>query len=148
MLFRSRAVVGGATMRLFGKKCTLKKGKQRLFLWRGHEADGSSDSETPSKVGLKDEMGRLEKLVKKQERGDMPRLDWLDKLAFRQIEKIHAVGTARATARHRHELTPRRHSPSRPSPRTCSSTSTCPDSTFRSSLASPCVLQTCGACER
>ena len=88
---RSRHVVGGATMRLFGKKCTLKKGKQRLFLWRGTHADGRSESETPSKVGLKDEMGRLEKLVKQQERGDMPRLDWLDKLAFRQIEKIHAA---------------------------------------------------------
>jgi hypothetical protein len=90
---QSVAVVGGATMRLFGKKDTLKKGKQRLFLWRGVEADGSTESETPSKVGLKDEMGRLEKLVKKHERGDVTRMDWLDKLAFRQIEKIHAVSS-------------------------------------------------------
>ncbi|GAA5999651.1 phosphatidylinositol 3-kinase VPS34 [Rhodotorula paludigena] len=86
---RQRAVVGGATLRLFGNKCTLKKGKQRLYLWKGVRADGSAESETPSKVGLKDEMGRLEKLVKKHERGDIARLDWLDKLAFRQIEKIH-----------------------------------------------------------
>ncbi|GAA5875731.1 hypothetical protein JCM8547_007052 [Rhodosporidiobolus lusitaniae] len=86
---RDLAVVGGATMRLFGNQATLKKGKQRLFLWKGKEADGSAETETPSKVGLKDEMGRLEKLVKKHERGDIPRLDWLDKLAFRQIEKIH-----------------------------------------------------------
>ncbi|BGP41137.1 Phosphatidylinositol (PI) 3-kinase [Rhodotorula kratochvilovae] len=86
---RQRAVVGGATLRLFGAKCTLKKGKQRLFLWQGKEADGSADSDTPSKVGLRDEMGRLEKHVKKHERGDIARLDWLDKLAFRQIEKIH-----------------------------------------------------------
>ncbi|BGP25770.1 phosphoinositide 3-kinase [Rhodotorula toruloides] len=83
------AVVGGSTLRLFGNKCTLKKGKQRLFLWKGKEADGSVETETPSKVGLQDAMGRLEKLVKKHERGDIPRLDWLDKLAFRQIEKIH-----------------------------------------------------------
>lgn len=88
---RQRAVVGGATLRLFGNKCTLKKGKQRLYLWKGVRADGSAESETPSKVGLKDEMGRLEKLVKKHERGDIARLDWLDKLAFRQIEKIHKV---------------------------------------------------------
>ncbi|GAA5956941.1 hypothetical protein JCM3765_006647 [Sporobolomyces pararoseus] len=86
----SKAIVGGSTLRLFGNKSTLKKGKQRLYLWKGREGDAKRrESETPSKVGLKDEMGRLEKLVKKQERGDVERLDWLDKLAFRQIEKIH-----------------------------------------------------------
>ncbi|GAA5828167.1 hypothetical protein JCM5353_007814 [Sporobolomyces roseus] len=84
-----KEIVGGSTLRLFGNKSTLKKGKQRLYLWKGKQGDGSRDTETPSKVGLKDEMGRLEKLVKKQERGDVERLDWLDKLAFRQIEKIH-----------------------------------------------------------
>lgn len=89
-----RTVVGGSTLRLFGKKHTLKKGKQRLYLWPNTPADGTVDSETPSKVGLKDEMGRLEKLVKKHERGDLTRMDWLDKLAFRQIEKIHAVSTS------------------------------------------------------
>lgn len=88
---RRLAVVGGATLRLFGNKSTLKKGKQRLFLWKGAEADGRVESDTPSKVGLKDEMGRLEKLVRRHERGDIARLDWLDKLAFRQIEKIHKV---------------------------------------------------------
>jgi len=31
------------------------------------------------------------KLVKKHERGDLPRLEWLDQLAFRKIERIHAV---------------------------------------------------------
>ncbi|GAA5895415.1 phosphatidylinositol 3-kinase VPS34 [Sporobolomyces salmoneus] len=83
-------IVGGSTLRLFGNKSTLKKGKQRLYLWKGRPGDTKRrENETPSKVGLKDEMGRLEKLVKKQERGDVERLDWLDKLAFRQIEKIH-----------------------------------------------------------
>lgn len=85
-----KTVIGGSTLRLFGKKQTLKKGKQRLFLWPKQQADGSVETETPSKVGLKDEMGRLEKLVKQHERGDIARMDWLDKLAFRQIERIHA----------------------------------------------------------
>lgn len=31
------------------------------------------------------------KLVKKYERGDIPKSDWLDKLAFRQMEEVHAV---------------------------------------------------------
>ncbi|EGU11319.1 Atypical/PIKK/PI3K protein kinase [Rhodotorula toruloides ATCC 204091] len=76
------AVVGGSTLRLFGNKCTLKKGKQRLFLWKGKEADGSVETETPSKVGLKDEMGRLEKLAESEKSEnlflyiDLPRFDF------------------------------------------------------------------------
>ena len=34
-------------------------------------------------------MDRLEKLVKRQEQGDLPRVDWLDNLAFRKIEQLH-----------------------------------------------------------
>nr|XP_007262933.1 phosphatidylinositol 3-kinase [Fomitiporia mediterranea MF3/22]EJD06669.1 phosphatidylinositol 3-kinase [Fomitiporia mediterranea MF3/22] len=88
---RSAAPVGGTTFRLFGKKGTLRRGKHRLFLWPGVEADGSVDAKTPSKTEIKDEMGRLEKLVKKYERGDLPKEDWLDKLAFRKMEEIHAA---------------------------------------------------------
>lgn len=43
---------------------TLRRGKHRLFLWAGREADGSDDSTTPSKLGTRDEMGRLEKVCK------------------------------------------------------------------------------------
>jgi phosphatidylinositol 3-kinase len=88
---RQTSVVGGTTLRLFGKQGTLRKGKQRCYLWPKQEADASVTSETPSKLPAKDEMGKLEKLVKLHERGDLTRMDWLDKLAFRQIEKIHAV---------------------------------------------------------
>lgn len=86
---------------------TLRRGKHRLFIWRGVEADGSVDTSTPSKLGVRDEMGRLEKasafrlprpysyllsqLVKKYERGDLPKSDWLDKLTFRKMEEVHAV---------------------------------------------------------
>lgn len=31
------------------------------------------------------------KLVKKHERGDMPKSEWLDKLVFRRMSEIHAV---------------------------------------------------------
>ena len=41
---------------------TLRRGKHRLLLWPGQEADGSIETRTPSKVGIKDEMGRLEKV--------------------------------------------------------------------------------------
>lgn len=30
-------------------------------------------------------------LVKKYERGDLPKSDWLDKMAFRKMTEIHAV---------------------------------------------------------
>lgn len=64
-----------------------------MFLWPGVEADGSVETTTPSKLAAQDEMGRLEKLVKKYERGDLPKSDWLDKMAFRKMEEIHAVSS-------------------------------------------------------
>lgn len=44
------------------RRRTLRRGKHRLLLWADQEADGSVESRTPSKIGLKDEMGRLEKV--------------------------------------------------------------------------------------
>lgn len=43
---------------------TLRRGKHRLLLWPGVEADGSVESSTPSKLAVQDEMGRLEKVTK------------------------------------------------------------------------------------
>ncbi|TFK40222.1 kinase-like domain-containing protein [Crucibulum laeve] len=93
---RTAVPVGGSTFRLFGKKWTLRRGKHRLLLWPGIEADGSVESTTPSKLEVRDEMGRLEKLVKKYERGDLPKSDWLDKMAFRKMEEIHAAETEKS----------------------------------------------------
>ncbi|KAG6832644.1 hypothetical protein H0H87_001017 [Tephrocybe sp. NHM501043] len=88
---RAAAPVGGSTFRLFGKKWTLRRGKHRLLLWPGIEADGSIETTTPSKLETRDEMGRLEKLVKKHQRGDLPKSEWLDMMVFRKIEEIHAA---------------------------------------------------------
>ncbi|KIO18071.1 hypothetical protein M407DRAFT_226452 [Tulasnella calospora MUT 4182] len=94
---RTAVPVGGSTFKLFGKKWTLRRGKHRLLLWPGQEADGSMDTRTPSKIGgVKDEMGRLEKLVKRYERGDMPKTDWLDGLTFRKMEEVHAAETEKS----------------------------------------------------
>ena len=41
-------------------------------------------------------------LVKKYERGDLPKNEWLDKMAFRKMEEIHAV--RRITYSSRREL--------------------------------------------
>lgn len=89
-LSNASRIIGGTTLPLFGKKGTLKSAQHRLFVWKGVKADGSIESATPSKVGeMKDEMGRLEKLIKRHERGDLPRVDWLDKMAYRQVEKVY-----------------------------------------------------------
>ncbi|KAH9943716.1 atypical/PIKK/PI3K protein kinase [Amylocystis lapponica] len=88
---RSAVPVGGSTFRLFGKKWSLRRGKHRLLLWPDREADGSIETTTPYKIGTRDEMGRLEKLVKKYERGDLPKSDWLDAMAFRKMAEIHAA---------------------------------------------------------
>ncbi|KDQ59030.1 hypothetical protein JAAARDRAFT_33751 [Jaapia argillacea MUCL 33604] len=98
---RETVPVGGTTWRVFGKKWTLRRGKHRLHLWPGVEADPSLDTTTPSKLseagsGGRDEMGRLEKMVKKYERGDLPKSEWLDNLAFRRMEEIHAQETEKS----------------------------------------------------
>jgi hypothetical protein len=49
-------------MEVPGGDRTLRRGKHRLLLWPGKEADGSVETTTPSKSGDRDEMGRLEKV--------------------------------------------------------------------------------------
>lgn len=83
-------------MSLFRPDGTLRRGQQRLFAHRNKEADPRPDTTTPSEVPTaKDEMGRLEQLVKDYERGDIAKIDWLDRIAFRQIERAHAVANHR-----------------------------------------------------
>jgi len=43
-------LIGGATILLFNNKKQLKTGKQKLRLWAGKEADGTSPTTTPGKV--------------------------------------------------------------------------------------------------
>ncbi|KAG0258697.1 Phosphatidylinositol (PI) 3-kinase [Actinomortierella ambigua] len=59
-------------------------------------ADGDELTKTPADNGERDEMDRLEKLMKKLDRGDIVRSEWLDNLAFRQIEKIHKKHAAQS----------------------------------------------------
>lgn len=95
---------GGTTVPLFDKDNTLHKGRQKCRLYRHKAADGYSLSTTPSnprprrrgtRVGNpgygntpeEDELARLEKLFKKHEMGEIPRVDWLDSLVFKAVEK-------------------------------------------------------------
>lgn len=61
-----------------------------LRVWPNLEADGSDPTTTPGKCsGKEDEMSRLAKLSKKHRYGHLPKVDWLDRLTFREIEMIN-----------------------------------------------------------
>lgn len=102
---------GGTTVPLFDRDNTLQKGRQRCHVHRFKAADGLTGSVTPymlaperSKklhedrnlpVDVADdiaELERLEGLMKKHEMGEIPEVQWLDRLVFRQIEQLeHTV---------------------------------------------------------
>ncbi|KAG5048676.1 hypothetical protein JHK85_009779 [Glycine max] len=89
-LSHGEGLIGGATILLFNNKKQLKTGKQKLRLWAGKEADGTFPTSTPGKVPRHErgELERLEKLVNKYERGQIQRVDWLDRLTFKTMERI------------------------------------------------------------
>ncbi|KAH6674938.1 kinase-like domain-containing protein [Halenospora varia] len=96
---------GGTTLPLFDKENQLQKGRQKCYLHRRVAADGLDSTSTPSvppssrRKGGKgkeatelidketEELDRLEKLFKKHEMGEITRVDWLDNLVFRGVEK-------------------------------------------------------------
>jgi phosphatidylinositol 3-kinase len=96
---------GGTTIPMFEKDNTLQKGRQKCHVHRHKAADGLSSTTTPSVLppprrsdkntkindhpgdDETDELDRLEKLFKKHEMGEIPRVDWLDILVFRGVEK-------------------------------------------------------------
>lgn len=88
-------------MPLFDKDNTLRKGRQNCRLYLHKAADGFSSTTTPStprtrrlgkgrengKTTEVDELERLEKVFKKHEMSEIPRIDWLDQLVFKAVEK-------------------------------------------------------------
>jgi phosphatidylinositol 3-kinase len=112
---------GGTTVSLFDKDNQLQKGRQKCFLHRRKAADGLDSSTTPSVIpkarrdGTKgkgnveiidkesEELDRLEKLFKKHEMGEIARVEWLDQLVFRGLEKrgLQASTTSMKTVERR-----------------------------------------------
>ncbi|RBQ69837.1 hypothetical protein VDGD_01875 [Verticillium dahliae] len=93
---------GGTTLPLFDRDNQVQKGRQKCHIHRHKQADGHDNTTTPatarkkgvSKRGVKpavdtdaEELERMEKLFKKHEMGEIPRVDWLDQLVFRGFEK-------------------------------------------------------------
>ncbi|CAL3971050.1 unnamed protein product [Diplocarpon coronariae] len=113
---------GGTTLRLFDKENQLQKGRQKCFLHRRKAADSLDLTSTPANLPKSrrdgfmgkenmdtvdkesEELDRLEKLFKKHEMGEIPRVDWLDQLVFRGVEKKGLQASAaslKATQRRR-----------------------------------------------
>nr|CAB3264878.1 phosphatidylinositol 3-kinase catalytic subunit type 3-like [Phallusia mammillata] len=83
--------VGGTTVPLFGKYGTFKKGRHELCIWPDVPGDGKRPTSTPHKAPdvANQQMVRLAKLTKKHREGHMTKVDWLDRLTFREIELIN-----------------------------------------------------------
>lgn len=76
---------------MFGKNGMFRQGMYDLRVWLGVEGDGSFPSKTPGKgkESSKSQMQRLGKLAKKHRNGQIQKVDWLDRLTFREIEVIN-----------------------------------------------------------
>ncbi|XP_049871886.1 phosphatidylinositol 3-kinase catalytic subunit type 3 [Pectinophora gossypiella] len=80
-------IVGGTTISLFGKHGMLRQGMFDLRVWPGVEGSEKTPGKAPDRG--KEQMQRLAKLAKKHRNGHMPKVDWLDRLTFREIEMIN-----------------------------------------------------------
>ncbi|KAI1116716.1 phosphatidylinositol 3 [Nemania sp. NC0429] len=96
---------GGTTFPLFDKDNQLQKGRQKCTIHRYKQADGNDNTSTPPSVPKSredptrngaaatvvdkeaEELERMEKLFKKHEMNEIPRVEWLDQLVFRGAEK-------------------------------------------------------------
>lgn len=85
---RRNEPVGGTTISFFGKHGVFRQGLHDLRVWPGRTAHPDLTPGKGQEHG-KDQMQRLAKLAKKHRNGQMMKVDWLDRLTFREIELIN-----------------------------------------------------------
>ncbi|XP_055837227.1 phosphatidylinositol 3-kinase catalytic subunit type 3 [Episyrphus balteatus] len=85
------SIIGGTSISLFGKNGMFRQGMYDLRVWLDVEGDGGYPSKTPGKgkESSKSQMQRLGKLAKMHRNGHLQKVDWLDRLTFREIELIN-----------------------------------------------------------
>lgn len=98
-------IVGGTTLPLFGTMgyvgkgahtdaSSLRRGLQRLWVWRGVSGDAGEPTQTPHSCRSNTQMATLERRIKEQQRGGIATDAWLDKLLYRRMERVHAAELA------------------------------------------------------
>ncbi|EFA77138.1 phosphatidylinositol 3-kinase [Heterostelium album PN500] len=83
-----RVPIGGTSFAVFGRNRIERRGKHKLIIYQDVEGNGDVNSATPGQIQGKEEVYRLEKLLKKYDRNLIPHNDWLDYYAMREIDKI------------------------------------------------------------
>lgn len=99
---------GGTTLPLFDKDSQVQKGRLKCVVHRHKLADGHDDTTTPSTIpptrpGSRqveitvdkeaEELERMDKLFKKYEMNEIPKVEWLDQMVWRLSEKRGAAAT-------------------------------------------------------
>ncbi|CAH0552655.1 unnamed protein product [Brassicogethes aeneus] len=84
-------IVGGTTISLFSKYGLFRQGMLDLKVWPNKVADGKTPTSTPGKGKHQgnEQMHGLSKLAKKHRNGHLRKVDWLDRLTFRELELIN-----------------------------------------------------------
>ncbi|XP_053682998.1 phosphatidylinositol 3-kinase catalytic subunit type 3 [Sabethes cyaneus] len=84
-------IIGGTSISLFGKAGIFRQGLYDLKIWPGLRGDGRILSKTPGKCNdlHNNQMQRLSKLAKQHRNGQIEKIDWLDRLTFREVELIN-----------------------------------------------------------
>lgn len=85
------SIIGGTSISFFGKNGIFRQGMYDLRIWLDVEGDGGFPSKTPGKGkdSYQSQMQKLGKLTKKHRNGQIQKVDWLDRLTFREIELIN-----------------------------------------------------------
>jgi phosphatidylinositol 3-kinase len=99
---------GGTTLPLFDKDSQVQKGRLKCVVHRHKLADGHDDTTTPSTIPPArpdsrqaecivdkeaEELERMDRLFKKYEMNEIPKVEWLDQMVWRISEKRGAAAT-------------------------------------------------------
>eukprot|EP01132_Coremiostelium_polycephalum_P006787 gene6787-8421_t len=80
--------MGGTCFKVFGRNRIERRGKHKLIIIQDREGDGTDPTSTDGQIHGKDEVYRLEKLIKKYDRNLLPHCEWLDIYAQSEMNKI------------------------------------------------------------
>ena len=84
------SIIGGTSISVFGKHGIMREGIFDLKIWFDQEAHPTkTPGKSPKDFDSVQQMQRLAKLAKKHRNGQLEKIDWLDRLTFREIELIN-----------------------------------------------------------